>query len=105
MGFVEALACHPAPNSEGEARWLAREVSASIQFVAGAQRRGARVGLERTNPERAAAILTEMASTSQVCARRRFKISGKLVSRLAMDHRELLERTTGASGTPPEGSQ
>ena len=51
------------------------------------------MGLERTDPERAAAILTEMAGTSQAVARRKFKVSGKLVSRLAMDHRELLEAT------------
>jgi hypothetical protein len=92
---METLTCNLAPNSKEEEHWLAREVSASIQFVAGAQRRGSRVGLEKTNPERAAAILTEMASTSQVCARRRFKLSGKLVSRLAMNHRDLLERTCG----------
>ncbi len=92
-GSVEALACPPTPNSEEEARWLAGEVSSSIQFVARAQRRGSRLGLERSNPERAAAILTEMAGTSQTVARRKFRLSGKLVSRLAMDHRELLEAT------------
>ena len=92
-GSVEALACPPTPNSEEEARWLAGEVSSSIQFVARAQRRGSRLGLERSNPERAAAILTEMAGTSQTVARRKFQLSGKLVSRLAMDHRELLEAT------------
>jgi hypothetical protein len=36
-----------------------------------------------------------MAGTSQTVARRKFRLSGKLVSRLAMDHRELLERTAG----------
>ena len=92
---MEALACHPAPNSEEEARWLAGEVSSSIEFVARAQRRGSRLGLERSNPERAAAILTEMAGTSQAVARRKFKVSGKVVGRLAIDHRELLERTAG----------
>ena len=51
--------------------------------------------MERTDPERAAAILTEMAGTSQAVARRKFKVSGKVVGRLAMDHRELLERTAG----------
>ena len=90
---MEALACHPAPNSEEEARWLAGEVSSSIEFVARAQRRGSRLGLERINPEKAAAVLTEMAGTSQAVARRKFQLSGKLVSRLAMDHRELLEAT------------
>ena len=51
--------------------------------------------MERTDPERAAAILTEMAGTSQAVARRKFKVSGKVVGRLAIDHRELLERTAG----------
>ena len=94
MGSVEALVCHPAPNSEEEARWLAREVSASIRFVARAQRKQSRTGLERSNPEKVAAVLTEMArGTSQLRARSKFKLSGKLMHRLVRDHQELLERT------------
>ncbi len=94
MGAVEALACNLAPNSEEEARWLAREVSASIRFVARAQRRQSRTGLERSNPEKAAAVLTEMArGTSQLRTRSRFKLSGKVIYRLVRDHQELLERT------------
>ena len=65
-GSVEALACHPAPNSEEEARWLAREVSASIRFVSRNQRKQSRMGLERSNPEKAAAVLSvELHSLSQ----------------------------------------
>lgn len=91
---MEALACHPAPNSEEEARWLAEEVSASIQFVARAQRRQSRTGLERSNPEKVAAVLTEMArGISQFRARSRFKLSGKVICRLVRDHQELLVRT------------
>ena len=93
-GSVEALLCHPAPNSEEEARWLAREVSASIRFVACNQRKQSRVGLERSNPEKAAAVLTEMArGTSQLRTRSKFKLSGKVMERLVRDHQELLERT------------
>ena len=93
-GSVEALLCHPAPNSEEEARWLAREVSASIRFVASNQRKQSRIGLERSNPEKAAAVLTEMArGTSQLRTRSKFKISGKVIDRLVRDHQELLERT------------
>ena len=97
MGFVETLACPPcppAPNSEEEARWLAEEVSASIQFVARAQRRQSRTGLERSNPEKVATVLTEMArGMSQFRARSRFKLSGKVICRIVRDHQELLERT------------
>ncbi len=93
-GSVEALACHPAPNSEEEARWLAREVSASIRFVSRNQRKQSRMGLERSNPEKAAAVLTEMArGTSQLRTRSKFKLSGKVMHRLVNDHQELLERT------------
>ena len=91
---VEALLCHPAPNSEEESRWLAREVSASIRFVASNQRKQSRIGLERSNPEKAAAVLTEMArGTSQLRTRSKFKLSGKVMHRLVNDHQELLERT------------
>ena len=94
IGSVEALVRPPAPNSEEEARWLAGEVSASIQFVARAQRRQSRMGLERSNPEKAAAVLTEMArGMSQFRARAKFGVSGKVTCRLVRDHRELLERT------------
>ena len=93
-GSVEAIVCHPIPNSEEEARWLAREVSASICFVASNQRKQSRIGLERSNPEKAAAVLTEMArGTSQLRTRSKFKISGKVIDRLVRDHQELLERT------------
>ena len=91
---MEAIVCHPAPNSEEEAHWLAREVSASIRFVACNQRKQSRVGLERSNPEKAAAVLTEIArGTSQLRTRSKFKISGKVIDRLVRDHQELLERT------------
>ena len=91
---MEAIVCHPAPNTEEEARWLAREVSASIRFVASNQRKQSRMGLERSNPEKAAAVLTEMArGTSQLRTRSKFKLSGKVMHRLVNDHQELLERT------------
>ena len=73
---------------------MAEEVSASIQFVARAQRRQSRTGMERTNPSKAAALLVELArGTSQLRIRGKFGVSGKVVSRLVRDHQELLERT------------
>ena len=52
------------------------------------------MGLERSNPEKAAAVLTEMArGTSQLRTRSKFKLSGKVMHRLVNDHQELLERT------------
>jgi hypothetical protein len=73
---------------------LAREVSASIRFVASNQRKQSRIGLERINPEKAAAVLTEMArGTSQLRTRSKFKLSGKVMDRLVRDHQELLEHT------------
>ena len=93
-GSMETFTCNLAPNSKEEEPWLAHEVSASIQFVAGAQRRGARVGLERSDPGKVASVLVELArGMSQSRARSQFKLSGKVVSRLVRDHQELLERT------------
>ena len=73
---------------------MAEEVAASIQFVARAQRRQSRMGMERTNPSKAAALLVELArGTSQLRIRSKFGVSGKVVSRFVRDHQELLERT------------
>ena len=91
---MEALTCNLAPNTKEEERWLAREVSASIQFVARAQRRQSRTGMERTNPSKAAAVLVELArGTSQLRTRGKFGVSGKVVSRFVRDHQPLLEAT------------
>ena len=91
---METLTCDLAPNSAEEVRWLAGEVADSIRFVARAQRRGGRMGMERTNPSKAAALLVELArGTSQLRIRGKFGVSGKVVSRLVRDHQELLERT------------
>jgi len=50
--------------------------------------------MERSNPEKAAAVLTEMArGASQLRTRSKFKLSGKVMHRLVRDHQELLERT------------
>jgi hypothetical protein len=82
------------PGSEPEARWLAREISASIAFVADGQRRLPRMGLERRNAARAGAILTSLArGISRARIRSEFKLSGKVLARLVIDHRDLLERT------------
>ncbi len=91
---METLTCDLAPNSAEEVRWLAGEVADSIRFVARAQRRGGRMGMERTNPSKAAALLVELArGTSQLRIRGKFGVSGKVVSRLVRDHQGLLERT------------
>ena len=91
---METLTCDLAPNSAEEVRWLAGEVAASIRFVARAQRRQSRMGMERTHPSKAAALLVELArGTSQLRIRGKFGVSGKVVSRLVRDHQGLLERT------------
>ena len=91
---MEALTFNLAPNTKEEERWLSREVSASVGFVSRAQRRQSRTGLERSNPEKVATVLTEMArGMSQFRARSRFKLSGKVICRIVRDHQELLERT------------
>ena len=91
---METLTCDLAPNSAEEVRWLAGEVADSIRFVARAQRRGGRMGMERTNPSKAAALLVELArGTSQLRIRGKFGVSGKVVSRFVRDHQPLLEAT------------
>ena len=92
---MEALACNLAPNSEEEARWLVREVSASIRFIARAQRKQSRMGMERSNPEKAAAVLTEM-------ARGRSQLRDPIqVQALRKGHAPACKGSPGASGAHP----